>query len=59
MIQKAFREYAMSTAQVKVWHKRFKDGREFVEGDPCSGRPATNRRPENVEYVQAVISEDR
>ena len=40
MIQKAFRDDAMSTAQIKVWHKCFKDGGKSVESDPCSGRPA-------------------
>ena len=35
MIQKDFRDNAMSAAQIKVWHKRFEDGREFVESDPC------------------------
>ena len=43
MIQKAFGDDAMSAAQIKVWHKRFKDGRESVESDPHSGRPATSR----------------
>ena len=40
MIQKAFGGDAMSAAQIQVWHKRFKEGRESVESDPCSGRPA-------------------
>ena len=31
MIQKAFGDDAMSAAQIKVWHKHFKDGRESVE----------------------------
>ena len=39
--KEAFRDKAMSAAQVKVWHKYFKDGRESVENDPRSGRPAT------------------
>ena len=46
MIQKAFMDDAMSVAQIKVWHKCFKDGPESVESDPCSGRPATSRIPE-------------
>ena len=58
MIQKAFRNDAMSAVQIKVRHKLFKDGRESVESDPCSGRPATNRTPENVERVQAAIHKD-
>ena len=41
VIQRAFRDNAMSAAQIKVWHKCFKDGRESVESDPRSGRPAT------------------
>ena len=46
-------------AQIKVWHKCFKDGRESVESDLCSRRPATNRTPENVEHVQASITKDQ
>ena len=46
----------MSAAQIKEWHKRFQDGRESVESDPCSGRPTTSRTPENVEHVQAAIN---
>ena len=58
MMQKAFRNDAMSAADIKVWYKHSKDGRESVESDPCSGRPATNRTPENVERVQAAIHKD-
>ena len=47
MIQKAFWDDA---AQIKVWHKCFKNGQESVESNPCSGRPATSRTPENVEH---------
>ena len=42
-----------------MWHKCFKDGQESVESDPCSGRPATSRTPENVERVQAVLNKDQ
>ena len=42
-----------------MWHKLFKDGQESVESDPCSGRPATSRTPENVEHVRAAINKDR
>ena len=49
----------MSTLQIKVWHKRFKDGWESVESVPCSGRPATNRTRENVECVWAAINKDQ
>ena len=58
MIQKAFRDDAMSAVQIKVWHKCFKDGRESVESGPQCGRPATSRTPENVECVQAAINKN-
>ena len=41
-----------------MWHKCFKDGRESVESDPCSGRPATSRTTENVELVWPAINKD-
>ena len=59
MIQKAFRDDAMSAAQIKVWHKCFRDGRESVESDPRSGRPAVSRTPENVECIRAAINKDQ
>ena len=59
MIQKAFRDDAMSAVQIKVWHKCFQDGWESVESDPRSARPAKSRAPENVECVRAAINKDR
>ena len=55
MIQKAIEDDAMRAAQIKVWHKHFKDVQESVESDP----PATSRTPENVEHVSATINKDR
>ena len=49
----------MNAPQVKVGHEHFKDGRESVESDPCSGRPATRRTCKNVECVWAAINKDR
>ena len=36
MIQKTFGDNAMSTVQIKAWHKQFEDGQESVESDPRS-----------------------
>ena len=47
----------MRAAQIKVWHKRFKDGWESVESDSHSGRPATSRLPENIDRVPVAINE--
>ena len=58
MIQKAFKDDAMSIVQTEVRHKCFQDGQESVESDPCSGRCSTSRTPENVECVRAAINKD-
>ena len=58
MIQKAFGNDAMSATRIKGWRICFKDRRESVESDTCSGRPATSRTPENVDRVQAAVNED-
>ena len=55
MIQKVFRDDAMSAAQIKMWHKGIGDGQESVERDARSGRPAMSRTPENIERVWAAI----
>jgi len=59
MIKEAFVDDSMNEAQIKLWYRRFKDGRESVESDRRSGRPSTNRTPENVENVRAAINENR
>jgi len=59
MIKKAFGDYSLSEAQIKVWYRRFKDGWESVESDPRSGRPSISRTLENVEGVRAAIKENR
>ena len=57
IIQKAFGAIAVSATQI-VWHKCFKDGWESVESDPRSGRPVTNRTPENAQCVRAAVNKD-
>ena len=59
MIQKPFGDDAMSAAQIKVWHKCFKDGQDSVESDPPSGRPATSSTPENAEHVWTSVGKDQ
>ena len=50
---------AMSATEIKMWHEHFKDGRESVESDTCSGRPATSRTLENVEHVSKDCNQQR
>ena len=38
----------MNRASVFVWHKRFKEGREFVRDDETCGRSKEVNRPELI-----------
>ena len=51
MLQKAFKEEALSRTQVFEWFARFKRGEMSVENHPHSGRPSTSRTDENVEKI--------
>jgi len=51
MLQRAFKEEALSRTQVFEWFARFKRGEMSVENHPHSGRPSTSRTDENVEKI--------
>jgi len=59
MLQKAFKEEALSRTQVFECFARFKGGEMSVENHPHSGRPSTSRTDENVEKIRKQINEDR
>jgi hypothetical protein len=59
MIKKAFGDDSMSEAQIKLWYRRFKDGREPVESNRRSRRPSTSRTCENAERIHAAINKNR
>ncbi|UYV72492.1 hypothetical protein LAZ67_9003387 [Cordylochernes scorpioides] len=59
MLQKAFKDDCISRSQSGKWHKVFKEGREEVADEPCSGRPTTARTDENVDRVLEVLRTDR
>jgi hypothetical protein len=44
----AYGEYAMKKLNVFEWHRRFKEGREDVQGDPRSGLIKTQRTDANA-----------
>jgi hypothetical protein len=48
-------EYAMKKLSVFEWHRRFKEGREDVLGDPRSGQPKTQRTETNVDRVRNLV----
>ena len=48
----------MSKAWIFEWHKRFKEGREYVEDDPRNRRPTTSRINKNIECVKEKVCRD-
>ena len=59
MLTVAFGESIMSTMQVQLLYKRFKEGREDVNDDACPGRPSTSTTDENIEAVKKMILVNR
>jgi len=59
MLQKAFKEEALSRTQVFEWFARFKGEEMSVEDHPHSGRQSTSRTDENIEKIREKINEDR
>jgi len=50
---------AMKKTAVYKWVKRFSEGREKVNGEERSGRPATSRNEENIANVRHIVRENR
>ena len=48
MLQAAFRPSCMNRASAFEWHKRFKEGREYVRDDGRCGRSKEVFRPELI-----------
>ncbi|KAA0201709.1 hypothetical protein HAZT_HAZT009551 [Hyalella azteca] len=59
MMQEAFKDDCISISQAGKWHKVFKEGREEVADEPCSGRPTTTQTEENVDLVREVLRSKR
>lgn len=50
---------APSEYQVKFWCKQFKWGRQSIEDDPRTGRPADATTPEVCQKVEDLVMQDR
>ena len=48
MLQPAFRSSCMNRALVFEWHKRFKEGKEFLRDDERYGRSKEVNTPELI-----------
>ncbi|XP_023232797.1 putative uncharacterized protein FLJ37770 [Centruroides sculpturatus] len=55
MLKKAFGDYTLSKTRVFEWYKMFKEGRECVEDEPCSGRPSTLTDEQHVAQVEDLV----
>ena len=58
MVQEALENYSLSRAQVRKWHKAFKEGWEKVADNSRSGRPSTSRTDENLNRVRDGLNQD-
>ena len=58
MLQTAFWPSCMNRASVFEWHKRFKEGREFVRDDERCGRSKEVRIPELIDQIKNFMDKD-
>lgn len=58
-LKTAYGENVLSRTRVFQWHKDFSEGRELVEDEPRSGRPATSKTVQNIAKVQQLVTENR
>jgi hypothetical protein len=55
----ALGDYAMKKSNVFEWHRRFQEGREYVQVDPRIVQPQTERTHASVDRVWTVVRSDR
>ena len=58
MLQTTFGASCMNRASVFEWHKRFKEGREFVRDDDRYGRNKEVRTPEWIGQIKNFMDKD-
>jgi histone-lysine N-methyltransferase SETMAR len=58
-LQAAYKEKCPSNVTVYFWINEFKRGRQTVEDEPRSGRPADVKNEEMIERCEEIISENR
>ena len=58
MLQTGFRPSCMNRVSVFEWHKKFKEGREFVRDDEKCGRSKEVRTPELIGQIKNFIDKD-
>ena len=51
----AFGNTSVSRTRVQLWYNWFKEGREDVSYNTCTGRPSTRTTDENIKAVKKII----
>jgi hypothetical protein len=59
MLKTAFGNEALEQTQMYKWCKRFKDGRNSTDDDPCPGRLSISKTDKIVAKVREVIRSNR
>jgi len=59
MVNAAYGDQALSHLNVFRWYGRFHVGRDDVEDDPRSGRPAECHNDNNVEKISQLLLQNR
>ena len=59
LLQTAYGNDSLKRSAVFNWHKRFREGRESLEKNDRTGRPATSRNDEKINADVIVVNENR
>lgn len=55
ILRKLYGDKFVSQCRVFKWLKRFKEGREVIEGELHAGRPRTSKTDGNIEKVDDIL----
>jgi hypothetical protein len=59
MLKRAYSEECLPRTSVFEWHKKFKEGREWLQNNEREGCPSTSRTKESTEVIQKCLAEDQ
>jgi hypothetical protein len=55
MLKTVYGESTMSKSNVFKWHKRFREGREYVNDNAKQDAPGTKQMDENVVKIRELV----
>ena len=55
LLKEVFKDERMSRSQVFERYKRFRECREELGDDECTGRPTTSRTDESVQKISKIV----